>query len=175
MAVVPPALSTLTAEQAEIYRQFPANLTQYMLLAGESVEAYMRLGFSFRSISIPAADRETVILRIGCLRRCAYELMQHIDIARRAGVDDAVIANLICGAMSFGEPRIDRLVAYVDAALHNRITPQIMADLGQHYDDVQIAEISLLTGHYVMTAIFLQSLDVPLDANPTAWPGELPS
>lgn len=172
--VVPPALDTLTVEQSGIYRRFPANLTQYMLLAAENVEPYMQLGYSFRNISVPAQDRETVILRIGCLRQCAYELMQHIDIARRAGVDDGVIANLICGATSFGEPRIDRLVAYVDAALDNRLTPQIMADLGQHYDDTQIAEISMLTGHYVMTAIFLQSLDVPLDASPTEWPGELP-
>jgi alkylhydroperoxidase family enzyme len=173
--VVPPALDSLTAEQSEVYRLFPANLTQYLLLTNESAEPYMRLGFSFRSVSISDTDRETVILRIGCLRRCAYELMQHIDIARRAGVEDAVIANLICGATSYGEPRIDRLVAYVDAALTNQITPQIMSDLALHYDDTQIAEIALLTGHYMMTAIFLQSLDVPLDANPTAWPGELPS
>ena len=80
---------------------------------------------------------------------------------------------LLTKATDFDSPKIARLVAYVDAAVHNSVVPEIVEVLTSDFSDRQIAEIALLTGHYVMTSIFLKSLDVPLDAQPAAW-GDVP-
>lgn len=39
----------------------------------------------------------------------------------------------------------------------------------QYYDDTQIAELTLLIGHYMMTARFLETLEVDLDESATPW------
>lgn len=38
-----------------------------------------------------------------------------------------------------------------------------------YYDETQIAELTLLIGHYMMTARFLETLEVDLDESATSW------
>jgi alkylhydroperoxidase family enzyme len=171
--LTPPELDSLTAEQKAVHDRFPTNLTQYLVLAEASARQYLELGVSFRYSTLTPQDRETVILRVGGLLDNPYEAMQHTDIARSLGVEDAVIDKLLTKATDFQTPRLARLTAYVDAAVGNTITPETVEALTGDFTDRQIAEIALLTGHYVMTSIFLKSFDVPLDAGPTAW-GDVP-
>ena len=39
----------------------------------------------------------------------------------------------------------------------------------QYYDETQIAELILMIGHYMMTARFLETLEVDLDECATSW------
>ncbi|EFV14788.1 carboxymuconolactone decarboxylase family protein [Segniliparus rugosus] len=169
----PPDLDSLTPAQRAVYDRFPANLMRYMVLAEASAQPYLDLGMSFRRASLPPKDRESVILRVGGLLDNAYEAMQHKEIARSVGVDDSDIEKLLAKSVDFEDPRLARLIAYVDAAVANAVTPSVVAALADDHDDRQIAEIALLVGHYVMTSIFLKSFEIPLDAEPTPW-GDIP-
>ncbi|MEZ0052409.1 alkylhydroperoxidase family enzyme [Mycobacterium sp. MAA66] len=169
----PPELDALTAEQRAVYERFPANLMRYLVLAQASAGLYLDLGISFRYSTLTPQDRECVILRVGSILDNPYEAMQHTDIARSLGVGDAVIDKLLSKATDFQDPRLGRLVTYVDAAVTNTVCPEMVEALTSDFTDRQIAEIALLTGHYVMTSIFLKSLNVPLDAGPTSW-GDVP-
>ena len=167
--IAPPDLDALTSEQKAAYDRFPANLMRYLVLAEASAQPYLDLGESFRYSTLAPKDRETVILRVGGLLDNPYEAMQHKEIARSVGVDDVVIGKLLTKATDFQDPKLAKLVAYVDAAVGDTVGPEIIEALTGDFDDRQIAEIALLTGHYVMTSIFLKSLNVPLDAEPTDW------
>ena len=169
----PPEPDSLTAEQQAVYDRFPANLMRYMVLAEASAKPYLDLGMSFRHSTLAPKDRETVILRVGGLLDNAYEAMQHKDIARSVGVEEATIEKLLAKSTDFEDPKLAKLVAYVDAAVGNTVSPEVVAALADDYNDRQIAEFALLTGHYVMTSIFLKSLDIPLDAAATPW-GNVP-
>lgn len=170
---VAPELDVLTPAQKAIYERFPTNITRYLVLAEASAEPYLDLGKSFRYSTLAPQDRETVILRVGGLLDNPYEAMQHKGIALSLGLEATVVEKLLTKATDFDSPKIARLVAYVDAAVHNSVVPEIVEVLTSDFSDRQIAEIALLTGHYVMTSIFLKSLDVPLDAQPAAW-GDVP-
>jgi alkylhydroperoxidase family enzyme len=169
----PPELDALTPEQKSVYETFPANITHYLVLAEASAKPYLDLGMSFRYSTLTPRDRETVILRVGGLLDNPYEALQHKEIARSSGLDDAVIERLLNRAADFDDPRIAKLVAYVDAAVGNAVGPETVDALTDNFTDRQVSEIALLTGHYVMTSIFLKSLNVPLDPEPTAW-GDVP-
>ncbi|MFD6199430.1 carboxymuconolactone decarboxylase family protein [Mycobacteriaceae bacterium NPDC060252] len=169
----PPDLDTLTAEQRAVYDRFPTNLMQYLVLAEASAGRYLDLGISFRYSTLAPQDRESVILRVGGILDNPYEAMQHIDIARSHGVEGAIIDTLLTKSTDFQDPRLGRLMAYVDAAITNTVSPEIVGALTGDFTDRQIAEIALITGHYVMTSIFLKSFNVPLDERPAAW-GDVP-
>ncbi|MEZ0050242.1 AcrR family transcriptional regulator/alkylhydroperoxidase family enzyme [Mycobacterium sp. MAA66] len=171
--LVPPALQALTDDQRAVYDRFPANLTQYLLLAEASAQPYLNLGMSFRYATLAPKDRETIILRVAGLLDNSYEAMQHKGIATSVGIDESVIDQLLTKHASFHDPRLAKIVAYVDAAVSNTIDPLTVETLTADFTNRQIAEIALLTGHYVMTSIFLRSLNVPLDSQPTAW-GDAP-
>jgi alkylhydroperoxidase family enzyme len=121
--ITPPKLDALTPEQKSVYETFPANITQYVVLAEASARPYLDLGMSFRYSTLTPQDRETVILRVGGLLDNPYEAMQHKEIARSLGLDDTVIEKLFNKATDFDDPRIAKLVAYVDAAVGNSISP----------------------------------------------------
>ena len=52
--------------------------------------------------TLPARDREILILRIGWLCRSEYEFAQHVLIGRRAGLTDADIQRIVDGPGAVG-------------------------------------------------------------------------
>ena len=51
--------------------------------------------------TLPARERELVVLRTGFLCRSGYEWTQHVPIGQRAGLTDAEIAAIKLGARDF--------------------------------------------------------------------------
>lgn len=163
--------SMTEAQQAQ-YHRFPANLTRALLRTRASTAAYLSLGASFTQGSLSARDRELVILRVGALSQSAYERMQHLPIARSVGWTDAEIAAIEAGRQQAFDARTATLLRFVDECVHRvRVSDATLADLKDFLTEEEIAEATLLVGHYMMTARFLETLGVELDDEPTSWSG----
>jgi AhpD family alkylhydroperoxidase len=126
---------------------------------------------SFRNAKIPPAVRERVIVRVGAVTDCEYQLVQHKSEAMRTGTSPELLADLINPAQQeFGDPSLTALVAYVDSLVKNIGAHQdALEALRKYFPDNEVAEITLLAGTYVLCATFLKSLQVPLDDGPVDW------
>ncbi|WKG04891.1 carboxymuconolactone decarboxylase family protein [Mycolicibacterium sp. HK-90] len=161
MAVRLPDVADLDPAGREVYDLFPANLTRGLAMTGSSAKAYLALGLSFRTGALSPETRESVILRVGAVTRAEYEIHHHVREARDAGISDSVIDNLLSGATSFGDRRVDVLVAFVDDLLAQiKGGGADTSHMQEFYSDNEIAEIVLLAGHYVMTALFVNTLGI---------------
>ncbi len=164
------ATAEMLPNQEEQFRRFPANLTRALLRTSDSTAAYLSLGASFAHSLLPSKDRELVILRVGALSSSAYERMQHLPIARRVGWNDDQIAAIESGDQISLGPRYGTILRFVDECVNRvRVSDPVFKALRQFLSEQEIAEITLLIGHYMMTARFLETLDVPLDERATDW------
>lgn len=116
--------------------------------------------------TLPRRDSEMVILRVAHLRGCAYELVQHRRLGKRAGLSDERIAAL--GEDLTHGPWTDRemtLLRTVDSLVARRdLDDQEWADLSAELDAPSAIELVLLVGHYDMLATTLLTLRVQPDA-----------
>jgi AhpD family alkylhydroperoxidase len=161
----------LDAEKEAEYRLFPINLTRMMLHTQGLTLPYWKYALGFRNAKIPPLVRERVIVRVGAVSDCEYQLVQHKSEALRTGTSPELLADLINPQhQEFGDPSLTALVAYVDSLVKNIGARQETLDaLRKYFPDNEVAEITLLAGTYLLCAAFLKSLQVPLDDGPVDW------
>ena len=169
MARIPlPEIGELNDEQKRQYGRFPANLTRALLVTTCSTQGYLSLGASFPAGGLCNRDREMIILRVGAMSKSAYERMQHYPLAIRAGWSEEEIAAIERGeAFSERDAAILRFVG--ECVERVKVSRETFAAVRAIYDDAQIAELTLMIGHYMMTARFLETLEVDLDDGATSW------
>jgi AhpD family alkylhydroperoxidase len=161
----------LDAEKEAQYELFPINLTRMMLHTQGLTAPYWKYGLSFRNAKVPPVVRERVIVRVGAVADCEYQLVQHKSEALRTGPSEELLAELINPKQQeFDDPSLTALVKYVDSLVKNIGAQQEALDaLRKHFPDNEVAEITLLAGTYVLCAAFLKSLQVPVDDGPVDW------
>jgi AhpD family alkylhydroperoxidase len=132
---------------------------------------YWKYGLSFRNAKVPPVVRERVIVRVGAVADCEYQLVQHKSEALRTGTSEELLAELINPKQQeFDDPSLTALVKYVDSLVKNIGAQQEALDaLRKHFPDNEVAEITLLAATYVLCAAFLKSLQVPVDDGPVDW------
>jgi AhpD family alkylhydroperoxidase len=153
------------------YQLFPINLTRMMLYTQGLTVPYWKYALGFRNAKITARVREQVIVRVGAVADCEYQLVQHKSEALRTGTSQALLAELTDPSQrEFDDPALTALVGYVDSLVKNvGAEPGALDALRKHFPDNEVAEITLLAGTYVLCAVFLKSLRVPLDDGPVDW------
>jgi 4-carboxymuconolactone decarboxylase len=122
--------------------------------------------------TIPATERELVILRTAVRCRSSYEWGQHVRISERMGIDRETIDRVIEGPDASGwTDHESALIRSVDE-LHDdaRISDPTWATLSREYDQAQLIELTMLIGQYHMVAFALNSLGVELDDGLEALP-----
>jgi AhpD family alkylhydroperoxidase len=110
-------------------------------------------------------DAEIVILRVGHLRECEYELQQHRRLARSRGLNAELQAKIFEGPDAAGLTDRQRvLITATDEFVVTRgVSPQTWAVLARHLTKPQLIEFCLLAGHYDGLAATIATLQVPLD------------
>lgn len=116
--------------------------------------------------TVPARERELLILRTGALCRSPYEWGQHVIIGRDVGLSDVEIEACKHGS---GDPvwsPEDALVLRAAEELHEfaRIGDDTWAGLSQRWSTQQLMDMVATVGNYHLVAMFLNTLQVPLDA-----------
>lgn len=156
-----PSVAEFTPEQRAIYDMLPLDLTRGLLLTRSNAAPYLSLGQSFHESSLPARIRELIILRVGAVTGTDYEIAHHVPQARGCGVPDDMINAVLAGSRTLGSENLDALMEFVDELLGSvKSSPPSVEAIQKHYSRNEIAEIVLLVGHYVMTSLFVKTLDI---------------
>jgi AhpD family alkylhydroperoxidase len=114
---------------------------------------------------LPRTDAEVVILRVGHLRGCEYELQQHRRLARTRGIGSDLQAKIFEGPDAEGlTDRQRALVTATDEFVVTRgVSPETWAVLASHLTKAQLIEFCMLTAQYDGLAATISTLNVPLD------------
>jgi alkylhydroperoxidase family enzyme len=114
---------------------------------------------------LPIRDAEVVILRVGHLRNCEYELQQHRRLARTRGIGPDMQAKIFEGPDADGlTDRQRALVTATDEFVVTRgVSPETWATLASHLTKAQLIEFCMLAAQYDGLAATISALNVPLD------------
>ncbi|MGH8505628.1 MAG: carboxymuconolactone decarboxylase family protein [Stenotrophobium sp.] len=113
---------------------------------------------------LPAKDREKIILRTAWLCRSRYEWGQHVDIALSVGVSDEEILRLSRGPQACADAHERALLLACDELVRDKsISDTTWEMLAQQHNPKRLIEITILIGHYVMVAGFLNSTGILLE------------
>lgn len=117
--------------------------------------------------TLPARERELVILRIGFLCEAEYEWAQHVRIGRDAGLLADEIHRIKIGPTAAGWSEADTLLLRATDELHKDacITDATWQGLTRHYDTRQLMDLVFAIGQYNLVSMVLNTLGVQLDAD----------
>jgi alkylhydroperoxidase family enzyme len=164
-----PSVERMSVPDRRQYNRFPSNLVRALLKTRGCTPGYLDLGFALIDANVDTRRRELVILRVAALSDSAYERMQHLPPARKAGWSDADIAAIETGQSSHLAPADGALLRFVDECVRDvRVSDRTFDAIRKFLSEQEIAEATLLIGYYMMTARFLETLEVDLDDAPCA-------
>lgn len=120
---------------------------------------YGPFGEQLRRGSLPARDRELVILRTAWNCGSAYEWGAHVDAARTSGITDDEMRRIAEGADAPGWEPFDAALLRAADELHLDacITDETWAVLAARYAPHELIELAALIGNYHLIAFVANS------------------
>lgn len=115
--------------------------------------------------TLPAREREIVILRMGWLCRAQYEWGHHVAIGKQAGLTDDDINRLRQGPGAAGLDSFEALLIRAVDELHSNtlIGDSTWKGLAERYNTQQIMDLIFTAGQYKLVSMALNSLGVQLE------------
>jgi alkylhydroperoxidase family enzyme len=115
--------------------------------------------------TLPARERELVILRIGWLCRSEYEWAQHAVIGRREGLRDDELLRIAAGPDAPGWSPADRalLRASDELARDAFVSDATWRELAGFLSTQQLMDLVFTVGEYTLVSMALNSFGVQLD------------
>jgi 4-carboxymuconolactone decarboxylase len=121
-------------------------------------------GYIMSNQTLPARDREILILRIGWLNQAQYEWEQHVLIGKGAGLTDDEIDRIGKGPKAGWNPDDAALIQAADDLFENSVvSDQTWQALSARYNTQQMMDAVFTVGQYNLVSWALNSLGVPLD------------
>lgn len=178
--IAPLDLSHLTPQQttalAPIRANQPRVLNIFRTLAHvpEALTAFLAWGSYVLSKqnSLPAREREIVVLRIGWLCRSGYEWTQHVRISLRGGTTQTEIDALKTGADAPNWSAADAALISACDDLHARqfVSNETWGELKAHFTERQCMDAVFTAGQYTQVSMMLNTFGVQLDEGQTLDP-----
>ncbi len=122
--------------------------------------------------SLPAREREILILRIGWLCQSEYEWGQHVKIGKENGLTDSEIQGIIKGPDLNGWNRFDAtLLKAVDELYYDSfISDLTWKTLNERYSTHQLLDLIFTVGQYNLVSMALNTLGVQLEDGTKGFP-----
>jgi 4-carboxymuconolactone decarboxylase len=122
--------------------------------------------------TVPAREREIVILRTGWLCRSEYEFGQHTRIGRLCGLSDDEILRITVGPDAPGWSDRDRVVLRATDELHEdyRIGDETWTMLARDWNEQQLMDLVFAIGQYTLVSMALNTLGVQLEDGAEGFP-----
>ncbi|HEV2685476.1 MAG TPA: carboxymuconolactone decarboxylase family protein [Actinomycetota bacterium] len=122
--------------------------------------------------TIPARDREILILRTGWRCRAEYEWGQHVIIGKAASLSDEEIARIAEGPAAPGWDPFEATLMRAADELHD---DQFVSDatwkaLAERYSTHQLMDVVFAVGQYTLVSMALNSFGVQLDPGVDGFP-----
>jgi len=123
--------------------------------------------------TLPARDRELLILRTAVRCGSSYEWGQHVRISMRIGIERTAIDRVVAGPTAGGWTDHEAALLRAVDELHERstISDATWEALAREFDQPQLIETTMLVGHYHMVAFALNAIGVELDDGLEPLPG----
>lgn len=115
--------------------------------------------------TLPARERELVILRMGWLCRAEYEWGHHVAMGRQAGLSAAEIERVAQGADAPGWSPVEAALLRAADELHadSFIGDATWTTLASHYNVQQLLDLIFTAGQYKLVCMALNSIGVQLE------------
>lgn len=134
------------------------------------LQSYMRYGTTlWRESGLDERAVELAILAVARACRSRYEWHQHVERGLESGVTSAEIRAL-------GVDKLDELadedrdiVKYVQAVAFDEVDDALFEAISARFDDRTVIGLTMLAGHYVMTARILSVFDIPTEGSFVGW------
>lgn len=122
--------------------------------------------------SLPAREREILILRIGWLCQAEYEFGQHVIIGKESGLIDDEIQMIMEGPDSKGLSSFDAtLLKAVDELYYDAfISDPTWKALSEKYNTQQLMDLVFAVGQYNLVSMALNTLGVQLEEGTKGFP-----
>jgi alkylhydroperoxidase family enzyme len=163
-----PDLDALPEVMRKMLAGTPLNVVRMGAHAAQPLfEAQGQLGWAIaRPDVLDPKLRETVILRVAYLSNSAYELHQHIGLARAAGLSEAELAALKDADYAKLEPKLAAAAAFTDAVVTD-LSPSdaVLYELRDLVGDKILVNIVLTIGCYMSIARLIAVTGIEIDAN----------
>jgi alkylhydroperoxidase family enzyme len=169
----------MTDEQREALKPMsagrlgPLNIFRTLARAPKALARFNEWGAYVlsRRNSLPAREREIVILRVGFNCKSGYEFTQHTRIGLNEGLTPDEIVRIKAGADAGWSPADAALIRAADELVRDHfVTDATWAALGQHFDDKQRMDVVFTAGQYTQVSMFLNTFGVQLDEGQTLDP-----
>ena len=162
--------STLSAEDREMADRNKVNgevvnIFKVLMNNPKLTRSWSRFaGYILGGQSLPARDREILILRIGWLNQAAYEWEQHVRIGKAAGLTDDEIDRISKGPKSGWNKHDAALVQAADDLYENSVvSDETWKQLSERFNTEQMMDAVFTVGQYNLVSWALNSFGVPLD------------
>lgn len=112
--------------------------------------------------TLPARERELVVLRTGYLCKSEYEWGQHVRIGKMTGLTDAEIARIAKGPSASGWSERDAALLRAADELHEDccIGDATWNALRKHYGEQELLDLVFTIGQYTLVSMALNTLGV---------------
>ncbi len=121
-------------------------------------------GYIMGGQSLPARDREILILRIGWLNQAPYEWEQHVRISRSVGLTDDEIDRVSKGPRAGWDKHDAALLQAADDLREKSVvSDETWKQLSERYSIEQMMDAVFTIGQYNLVSWALNSFGVPLD------------
>jgi alkylhydroperoxidase family enzyme len=122
--------------------------------------------------TVPARERELVILRTGWLCRSEYEFGQHTRIGRACGLSNDEIRRITVGPEAPEWSDRDRVLLSAADELHERytISDETWRALSRDWSEQQIMDLIFAIGQYTLVSMVLNALGVELEDGAEGFP-----
>ena len=133
----------------------PVTLSRWMVFAEHIL----------RGNSLPERDREIAILRVAWNTRSRYEWGMHGRLARRIGMTGADLDAIVDGPDTERLPEHERaLIRAVDEIQTGwKISDPTWKILAARYTPGQLIDLIFVTGQFMLVAVTLNSLNIPME------------
>lgn len=166
-----------TERQAELMKSAlnsePMNIFRTLAHNTRVLKRFNDLGGSllFRG-TLPARERELVILRVGWNCQSVYEFGQHILIGKEAGISDQEVSALCKPIQAHDWSAKDSALisAADDLCADDCVSDETWNRLTPDWTEEQLVELLVVAGFYRLVSGFLNSAGVQLDAGVPSWP-----
>jgi len=122
--------------------------------------------------TLPARDREILILRIGWLCRSEYEFGQHTRIGEKAGLSPEEIVKITEGPDAPGWAPFEAALLRAVDELHADafISDTTWKTLSERYHEKQLMDLIMTVGQYNLVSMFLNTAGVQRDEKVAGFP-----
>jgi alkylhydroperoxidase family enzyme len=122
--------------------------------------------------TLPARERELLILRTGWRCQAEYEFGQHAAIGRQAGVTDDEIVAVTRGPddPSWSDDDARLLTAVDELVDDHRLSDATWAALSERFDVQQMLDLVFTVGQYTLVSMALNSLGVEREPGVEGFP-----